>query len=143
MKSIAFGLMFAAAIIPSAALADSTATPIEQCSFPPDHKVIGADAITVVGCIKDAAWQAAMASQSRTMIGDVPTFAAGSSVTDEHGVVYECPAWFGMTRCSNVTGSEGYRSAMRSLVSGLVASYGSKEKAAAEYPVFAGWIASL
>jgi hypothetical protein len=145
MKNVALGLMFAATLIPSIAFGATSATPVAQCTFPPDHKIVDTDGMTVVGCIKDAAWQAAMATQSQVGIGigDFPTYASGTSITDAHGITYDCPVWFDLTRCVNLTGTDAYKNTMRSLMTNLVTSYGSKAQASAEYPVFSGWIASL
>jgi hypothetical protein len=127
---LVLGLLFSA----TPALAANT---IAGCSVPPDHGIYN-ESNELVGCIKAEAWNKAMTDYSHTIIGALPTFAAGESVTDEHGVMYECPVWFGFFRCVDATKTPEYRAYMQDMARDLIARGWS-----AQFPVFAEWVASV
>lgn len=68
---------------------------------------------------------------------DTPKIKGGESVTDEFGVSDTCPRWYPVG-CSDLTHTDFYRNEMRSTARALIAN-----GFASQFPVFAGWIASV
>jgi hypothetical protein len=135
-------------LVPSLAFASTTdKTPSgdtipSECHIPPDHAVYSTDGLdTLLGCITKADWDLAMANQNTVGAVNLPTFAPGTSITDQHGVTFECSAWvMGFTNCVNMTGTKWYTDDMNMIAQALIAQDGGKGSAAAQWPILAGWI---
>lgn len=111
------------------------------CNIPPDHAVWSSDALTIVGCIKDSAWQAGMAEQQYGT-GNLPYVAPGQTITDAHGIKDTCPVSY-FHGCVDPTKTVGYNTYMTTNIKTVVAYYGSPARAIAEFPTLAGWINAL
>jgi hypothetical protein len=135
-------------VLPGVSLASTTdKTPSgdtipSECSIPPDHGVYTDDGLnTLLGCITKADWDAAMANQNAIGHVNLPEFAPGTSITDQHGVTFECSAMVVTnTVCVNVTGTQWYINDMNGIAQTLIAQSGGKGSAAATWPLLAGWI---
>jgi hypothetical protein len=143
--SIVLGI---ALLVPSLAFASTTDknnsgdTIPSECHIPPDHGVYSNDGLnTLLGCITAADWNAAIAAQNGVGNVNLPEFAPGTSITDQHGMTFECSAMVvSNTNCVNVTGTEWYINDMNTISQALIAESGSRGSAAAQWPILAGWI---
>ena len=103
MKNSLFLLAVAALLAPSFALAAPTGwKPAADCVVPPDHGIWNETNTAITGCITEAAWSAAQASQAAN--GDQQKlapfiFPSGTSKVGSNGVSYPCPWWFEFISC--------------------------------------------
>lgn len=70
--------------------------------------------------------------------GETPTVKAGTVVTDEHGIAYDCPIIFVSFQCYDLTRTDYYRNQMRELGRQLIAN-----GRAPFFPSLKGWIDSV
>lgn len=129
------GTAFASGMYPNGYL------PASQCHVPPDHGVYSEDDTTLLGCITMQAWNDAMTEQAARNSENLPHLAPGGRVTDEHGIVYDCPSFISQG-CVNITGTKWYVDDLNGIAQTLIAIYGGKANAEANAPRFSGWIAA-
>jgi hypothetical protein len=128
MKKLALALLLLAKLAPAAAFAgtdknDRGDTIPSECQIPPDHGMYGHDGLdTPLGCITKADWDKPMPNQNTVGAVDLTKFAPGTSITDEHGIVYECSAMVVTdTNCVNMTGTQWYIDDMNGIAQALIA----------------------
>jgi hypothetical protein len=135
MKTFAFALVLTLVFPISALAAPVGWKDASSCVIPPDHGVWSADGSTLVGCITDEAWQAAAQAAAARSDANLPIAAAGSIITDEMGIEYQCP-YFYILGCYDLTRTSTYRSSMEQAAEQLIAQGYTPQT----LPRMAGWM---
>jgi hypothetical protein len=120
MKKFVFALVLTFALPLSAFAAPTGWKPADQCTVPPDHGVWNSDDTQLIGCITDEAWQAAQAAAAAANGQHLPVVAAGTVVSDQYGMTYQCPA-FVFQGCYDLTHTSAYIADMQAIAREYVA----------------------